>query len=129
LSNLLRLKGAYQSRGELEFSLLSPGENFGDDLNENSIVPRLVYGQTTFLFMGDVGMEALSLMTFVLSPFAPRAAFYFFMFPAAIPKALDLGMICFAKATSTSCLFRGTKEEQTNPPGAPILLGAFFIVN
>lgn len=44
--------------GEMEFSVLNPGENLGGDLNENSMVLRLVYGQTTMLFMGDAGMEA-----------------------------------------------------------------------
>jgi len=44
--------------GEMEFSVLNPGENMGGDLNENSMVLRLVYGQTTILFMGDAGMDA-----------------------------------------------------------------------
>jgi competence protein ComEC len=38
--------------------VLSPGGTLGDDLNENSIVPRLVYGHKTFLFMGDAGINA-----------------------------------------------------------------------
>jgi competence protein ComEC len=41
--------------GELEFSVLSPDGTLGDDLNDNSLILRLTYGQTTFLFMGDAG--------------------------------------------------------------------------
>jgi competence protein ComEC len=44
--------------GEMAFSVLNPGGILWDDLNENSIVLRLVYGQTTFLLMGDAGKEA-----------------------------------------------------------------------
>ena len=51
-------RGDSVALGEMEFSVLSPGGSLGDDLNENSVVLRLVYGQTTFLFMGDAGMDA-----------------------------------------------------------------------
>jgi competence protein ComEC len=44
--------------GELKFSVLSPGATLWDDLNTSSLVLRLVYGQTTFLFMGDAGKVA-----------------------------------------------------------------------
>ncbi len=45
--------------GDLEFYVLNPGGTLvGDDLNENSVVLRLEYGSTTFLFMGDAGNEA-----------------------------------------------------------------------
>ena len=44
--------------GELNFSVLNPGENLGDDLNESSILLRLVYDRTTILFMGDAGEVA-----------------------------------------------------------------------
>lgn len=44
--------------GILEFLVMSPGEYKADALNENSIVLKLVYSQTTFLFMGDAGFEA-----------------------------------------------------------------------
>ena len=33
------------------------GESSGRDLNNNSVVLRLVYGRTSFLFMGDAGFE------------------------------------------------------------------------
>jgi len=53
-------RGDTVALGELTFSVLNPGGNLGDDLNENSIVLRLVYGQTTLLFMGDAGKAAES---------------------------------------------------------------------
>jgi hypothetical protein len=31
--------------------------------------------------------------------------------------------------SADSCLFRGTTEEQTTPPGSPILFEGFFIIN
>jgi competence protein ComEC len=48
--------------GELEFSVLSPGGILGDYLNDNSLVLRLTYGQTTFLFMGDAEINAQNSM-------------------------------------------------------------------
>jgi competence protein ComEC len=48
--------------GELELSVLNPSGTMWDDLNEDSIVLRLVYGLTTFLLMGDAGMNAESSM-------------------------------------------------------------------
>jgi len=41
--------------GDLDFYVLSPVSIQGNDLNENSLVLRLVYGKTSFLFMGDAG--------------------------------------------------------------------------
>jgi competence protein ComEC len=49
-------RGDTISLGELTFSVLNPGGAQGDDPNENSLVLRLVYGHTTFLFMGDAGV-------------------------------------------------------------------------
>jgi len=54
--------------GEMAFSVLNPGGTFWDDLNENSIVLRLVYGQTTLLFMGDAGKAAESSILAVVLP-------------------------------------------------------------
>jgi competence protein ComEC len=44
--------------GSLSLDVLSPGSIFGDDPNENSLVLRMSYGKTTFLFTGDAGVEA-----------------------------------------------------------------------
>jgi competence protein ComEC len=41
--------------GDLVFSVLSPMSNTGDDINNNSLVLRLIYGKTAILFMGDAG--------------------------------------------------------------------------
>jgi len=46
--------------GSAAATVLAPfgeGENSGRDLNNNSVVLRLVYGRTSFLFMGDAGFE------------------------------------------------------------------------
>lgn len=43
--------------GSLNFLVLSPAANTNDDLNENSLVLRFGYGNTTFLMMGDAGRE------------------------------------------------------------------------
>jgi len=46
--------------GSATATVLAPfgeGENSGRDLNNNSVVLRLVYGRTSFLFMGDAGFE------------------------------------------------------------------------
>lgn len=48
-------RGDTLTLGGLTFSVLNPGGTLGDDPNENSVVLRLVYGTTTFLFMGDAG--------------------------------------------------------------------------
>lgn len=44
--------------GNLDFSVLSPVTPKGNDLNNNSLVLRLVYGETSFLFMGDADKDA-----------------------------------------------------------------------
>jgi competence protein ComEC len=44
--------------GSLEFQVLSPVSATSGDLNSNSLVLRLVYGATSFLFMGDAGKDA-----------------------------------------------------------------------
>jgi competence protein ComEC len=44
--------------GNLEFDVLSPISITSEDLNDNSIVLRLVYGDTSFLFTGDAQANA-----------------------------------------------------------------------
>ena len=44
--------------GSLVFDVLNPGTDQGDDLNNSSVVLRLVYGNSSFLFTGDAGVEA-----------------------------------------------------------------------
>jgi len=44
--------------GGLAFQVLSPPSTPGDDLNSNAIVLRLVYGASSFLFMGDADQAA-----------------------------------------------------------------------
>jgi competence protein ComEC len=44
--------------GSLAFSVLSPATISGTDLNHNSLVLRLIYGKTIFLFTGDADMDA-----------------------------------------------------------------------
>jgi competence protein ComEC len=46
------------SLGTLLFDVLNPPSVLGPDLNENSLVLRMSYGKTTFLFTGDAGREA-----------------------------------------------------------------------
>jgi competence protein ComEC len=46
--------------GSITFSVLSPAAIIGDDMNHNSLVLRMNYGTTTFLFMGDADMDAES---------------------------------------------------------------------
>ena len=43
--------------GDLKFLVLNPGISLVDELNENSIVLQLIYGETAFLFMGDAGFD------------------------------------------------------------------------
>lgn len=45
------------SLGSAEVTILGPLRDYGDN-NENSIVMRIDYGQTSFLFTGDMGREA-----------------------------------------------------------------------
>jgi len=51
-------RGQTLELGSLKLDVLHPVVPTGDDLNSQSIVLRMVYGQTTFLFMGDAGQEA-----------------------------------------------------------------------
>lgn len=44
--------------GEASVEFLGPVEDYGDDPNEGSLVARVRYGQTSFLFTGDMGFEA-----------------------------------------------------------------------
>ncbi|KKG83662.1 beta-lactamase [Methanosarcina mazei] len=41
----------------VDVELLNPGPEYSDDLNENSIVLKVSYGEVSFLFMGDAGIE------------------------------------------------------------------------
>ena len=49
--------GESYTLGDAEFCFLAPGEDFGDN-NENSLVLRLTYGETVFLFTGDIQRNA-----------------------------------------------------------------------
>ena len=53
-------RGDSLALGELTFQVLNPGGTLDEDMNQNSLVLRLEYGQTTFLFMGDAGASAES---------------------------------------------------------------------
>ena len=44
--------------GEAGVEFLGPVEDYGDDPNEGSLVARVRYGETSFLFTGDMGFEA-----------------------------------------------------------------------
>lgn len=44
--------------GEASVEFLGPVEDYGDDPNEGSLVARVRYGETSFLFTGDMGFEA-----------------------------------------------------------------------
>ena len=55
-------KGDAISLGILTFQVLSSGGVSTDDPNQNSVVLRLVYAKTTFLFMGDAGKDAEALL-------------------------------------------------------------------
>jgi len=41
----------------LNIEILNPDSQYSDELNENSIVLRINYGEVSFLFMGDAGLE------------------------------------------------------------------------
>ncbi len=49
------MRGDTITLGSLSFSVLNPVVASGDDINETSLVLRLVYGTTSFLFTGDAG--------------------------------------------------------------------------
>ena len=44
--------------GSANVEFLGPVEDYGDDPNEGSLVARVRYGETSFLFTGDMGFEA-----------------------------------------------------------------------
>lgn len=44
--------------GEASVEFLGPVVDYGDDPNEGSLVARVRYGETSFLFTGDMGFEA-----------------------------------------------------------------------
>ena len=46
------------SLGGASVEFLGPVEDYGDDPNEGSLVARVRYGETSFLFTGDMGFEA-----------------------------------------------------------------------
>ena len=41
----------------VDIEVLNPGTTYSDDLNENSVVLKVNYGNTSFLLMGDAGLE------------------------------------------------------------------------
>ena len=51
-------RGDTISLGDLNFSVLSPVDNTDEDLNDGSLVLRLVYGKISFLFTGDTQPKA-----------------------------------------------------------------------
>jgi beta-lactamase superfamily II metal-dependent hydrolase len=42
----------------VDVEVLNPGNTYSDDLNENSVVLKVTYGETSFLLMGDAGLES-----------------------------------------------------------------------
>ena len=46
------------SFGGASVEFLGPVQDYGDDPNEGSLVARVRYGETSFLFTGDMGFEA-----------------------------------------------------------------------
>lgn len=51
-------RGDTLTLGSLTFNVLNPVSNTGEDLNNNSVVLRLVYGKVAFLFMSDAERDA-----------------------------------------------------------------------
>jgi competence protein ComEC len=51
-------RGDTFSEGDVRFQVLNPAGNTGADMDENSLVLQLIYGNTTFLLMSDAGKEA-----------------------------------------------------------------------
>ncbi len=41
----------------VDVEVLNPGPEYSDDLNENSVVLKVSYGEVSFLLMGDAGLE------------------------------------------------------------------------
>lgn len=50
--------GKEYSLGEAKFTLLGPVSDYSDDLNNTSIVLRLTFGKTSFMFTGDAEKKA-----------------------------------------------------------------------
>lgn len=42
----------------VDIEVLNPASTYSDDLNENSVVLKVTYGETSFLLMGDAGLES-----------------------------------------------------------------------
>ncbi|KKG13066.1 lamin tail domain-containing protein [Methanosarcina sp. 2.H.A.1B.4] len=42
----------------VEVEVLNPGTTYSNDLNENSVVLKVSYGEVSFLLMGDAGLES-----------------------------------------------------------------------
>jgi len=51
------VRGNVIKLGSLTFTVLNPGRIVEGDLNRNSVVLRMTYGNTTFLFMGDANND------------------------------------------------------------------------
>ena len=52
--------GAEFTLGDAVFEFVGPVSDWGDDLNDSSLVLRLEYGETAFLFTGDISSGALA---------------------------------------------------------------------
>lgn len=42
----------------VDIEVLNPASTYSDELNENSVVLKVTYGETSFLLMGDAGLES-----------------------------------------------------------------------
>ena len=51
------VRGNTLKLGCLTLNVLNPGRIVEGDLNKNSVVLRMVYGNTTFLFTGDANKD------------------------------------------------------------------------
>ena len=51
--------GAEFTLGDAVFEFVGPVSDWGDDLNDSSLVLRLEYGETAFLFTGDISAGPL----------------------------------------------------------------------
>lgn len=60
-------RGQTMQVGVLTFNILNPAKPLGTDVNNNSIVLNLSYGDTDFLFMGDAQSKAESSMLNLVS--------------------------------------------------------------
>jgi competence protein ComEC len=43
---------------DVDIEILNLASTYSDELNENSVVLKVTYGETSFLLMGDAGLEA-----------------------------------------------------------------------